>query len=76
MKTLSQLKTLSHHYRSNVIGTINLIDCAFLHGIHVTNMATGCIYEYDKEHEMYSGKGFTDWFCIKNTRGLWKIYRE
>ncbi|KAL7718305.1 NAD dependent epimerase/dehydratase [Entamoeba marina] len=46
--------------RSNVIGTINLVDCAFLHNIHVTNMATGCIYEYDEEHPLGSGKGFKE----------------
>ena len=46
--------------RSNVIGTINLVDCAFLHNIHVTNLATGCIYEYDEQHPMYSGIGFKE----------------
>lgn len=44
--------------RSNVIGTLNLIDVAFIHGIHVTNFATGCIFEYDDEHPLGSGKGF------------------
>jgi 3,5-epimerase/4-reductase len=28
--------------RSNVIGTLNLTDCCFLLGIHVTVFATGC----------------------------------
>lgn len=46
--------------RSNVIGTLNLIDCAFLKGIHVTNFATGCIFEYDKKHPINSGIGFTE----------------
>jgi len=46
--------------RSNVIGTLNLIDVAFLHGIHVTNFATGCIFEYDDEHALHSGKGFLE----------------
>jgi len=46
--------------RSNVIGTLNLCDVAFLHNIHVTNFATGCIYEYDDEHPMHSGKGYTE----------------
>jgi len=44
--------------RSNVIGTLNLIDVAFVHGIHVTNFATGCIFEYDDKHPLGSGKGF------------------
>jgi 3,5-epimerase/4-reductase len=30
--------------RSNVIGTLNLTDCCFLKGIHITVMATGCTY--------------------------------
>eukprot|EP01114_Cavostelium_apophysatum_P001507 TRINITY_DN11313_c0_g1_i1.p1 TRINITY_DN11313_c0_g1~~TRINITY_DN11313_c0_g1_i1.p1 ORF type:complete len:298 (+),score=54.73 TRINITY_DN11313_c0_g1_i1:109-1002(+) len=46
--------------RSNVIGTLNLCDVAFLNSIHVTNFATGCIYEYDESHEMHSGVGFTE----------------
>jgi len=44
--------------RANVIGTLNLIDVAFLHGIHVTNFATGCIFEYNDDHPLGSGKGF------------------
>jgi len=46
--------------RSNVIGTLNLCDVAFLHNIHVTNFATGCIFEYDEKHEMGSGVGFVE----------------
>ncbi len=46
--------------RVNVIGTLNLIDIAFLHNIHITNISTGCIYEYDAQHPMYSGIGFTE----------------
>jgi len=45
--------------RSNVIGTLNLCDLAFIHKIHVTNFATGCIYEYDDKHPM-GGAGFTE----------------
>jgi len=44
--------------RANVIGTLNLIDVAFLHGVHVTNFATGCIFEYDDDHPLGSGKGY------------------
>lgn len=29
--------------RSNVIGTLNLTDCCFLKGIHITVFATGCM---------------------------------
>lgn len=47
--------------RSNVIGTLNLADVASIRNIHVTNFATGCIYEYDAEHTMEeNGKGFLE----------------
>jgi len=46
--------------RSNVIGTLNLCDVAFMYGIHVTNFATGCIFEYDEKHPLGSGIGFTE----------------
>jgi dTDP-4-dehydrorhamnose reductase len=46
--------------RTNIIGTLNLADVAYLHSIHMTNFGTGCIYEYDAEHPMGSGKGFTE----------------
>lgn len=46
--------------RANVLGLLNLVDIAFLHGIHVTNIATGCIYQYDDKHPMGSGIGFTE----------------
>ena len=37
-----------------------MVDVAHMHGIHVTNYATGCIYHYDKDHPEGSGKGFTE----------------
>lgn len=46
--------------RTNVLGTVNLIDIAYLFNLHVTNISTGCIYEYDQHHPMYSGKAFTE----------------
>ena len=46
--------------RTNVIGTLNLADVAFQHGLHLTNISTGCIYEYDEKHPMGSGIGFTE----------------
>ncbi|RFU33752.1 hypothetical protein B7463_g2629, partial [Scytalidium lignicola] len=45
--------------RSNVIGTLNLADCCFLEGIHITVFATGCIYTYDEKHPM-GGPGYTE----------------
>ena len=46
--------------RVNIIGTLNLADICFQKGIHLTNLGTGCIYEYDEKHPMYSGIGFTE----------------
>eukprot|EP01132_Coremiostelium_polycephalum_P009291 gene9291-11387_t len=47
--------------RSNVIGTLNLIDIAYQNKIHITNLATGCIYQYDNaEHRMESGRGYKE----------------
>lgn len=46
--------------RANIIGALNLVDVAFLYGIHVTNFGTGCIYRYDEEHPMFSGIGFKE----------------
>lgn len=46
--------------RVNVLGTINVIDACYVRGIKVTNMATGCIYQYDATHPVGSGHGFTE----------------
>lgn len=46
--------------RANVIGTLNLADLCSLANIHLTNFATGCIFEYDAEHPMGSGIGFKE----------------
>ena len=46
--------------RSNVIGTLGLADICWSHRVHMTNFATGCIYSYDNEHALGSGKGFTE----------------
>jgi len=46
--------------RANVIGTLTLCDVAFTRGIHVTNFATGCIFEYDEAHPLGSGCGFKE----------------
>lgn len=45
--------------RSNIIGTLNVIDCCWQRQIHVTNFATGCIFEYDQNHPV-GGPGFTE----------------
>lgn len=46
--------------RVNVIGTLNLADIAHTYNIHLTNISTGCIYQYDEKHPLGSGKGFTE----------------
>ena len=43
--------------RVNVIGCLNLVDVCNERGIHVTNFATGCIYEYDDAHPIGGGEG-------------------
>ncbi|KAL7746988.1 hypothetical protein RI367_007700 [Sorochytrium milnesiophthora] len=45
--------------RSNVIGTLNLADCCLLKNVHLTNFATGCIYQYDDKHPIH-GLTFTE----------------
>lgn len=46
--------------RVNIIGTLNLFDLCNERNIHVTNFATGCLYEYDDEHKLGSGNGFNE----------------
>lgn len=45
--------------RSNVIGTLTVADLAEEKNIHHTLFATGCIFEYDNEHQI-GGQGFTE----------------
>jgi 3,5-epimerase/4-reductase len=46
--------------RANVLGALNLADITFIKGIHLTNISTGCIYQYDEKHPLKSGIGFTE----------------
>lgn len=46
--------------RSNILGALNLADITCSKDIHMINMGTGCIYEYDKKHAMGSGIGFKE----------------
>lgn len=46
--------------RANVLGALNLADITYQKGIHLTNIATGCIYKYDANHPMNSDRGFTE----------------
>ncbi|EGG13937.1 3,5-epimerase/4-reductase [Cavenderia fasciculata] len=46
--------------RSNVIGTLTLIDVAYEKGIHVTNFGTGCIYNYDDDHKPFGNETFKE----------------
>lgn len=45
--------------RTNVIGTLGLADLCWQRKIHMTNYATGCIFEYDSDHTI-GGMGFTE----------------
>lgn len=46
--------------RANIIGALNIADIAYLRQIPVTNFGTGCIYQYDENHPIGSGIGFTE----------------
>lgn len=46
--------------RINVIGTLGLTDACDRRNIHLTHMATGCIYSYDEDHVLGSGQGFSE----------------
>ena len=46
--------------RANILGALNLADIGFLYGIHVTNFGTGCIYEYDAQHQPKTNTGFKE----------------
>jgi 3,5-epimerase/4-reductase len=46
--------------RVNVIGTLSLCDLCAERKIPLAVYATGCIYEYDAEHKLGSGVGFTE----------------
>jgi len=46
--------------RANIIGALNLADCAYVSDVYMINLGTGCIYEYDGKHPMYSGTGFKE----------------
>jgi nucleoside-diphosphate-sugar epimerase len=39
---------------------LNLADIASIYNLHMTNITTGCIYEYDENHPLGSGIGFTE----------------
>jgi len=45
--------------RVNVMGTLSLLDLCETRGIHITNFATGCIYNYDATHTE-GGKPFKE----------------
>ncbi|CAM8962219.1 unnamed protein product [Rhodiola kirilowii] len=46
--------------RTNVVGTLNLADICRERGLLMINFATGCIFEYDKDHPEGSGIGFKE----------------
>jgi 3,5-epimerase/4-reductase len=46
--------------RTNVIGTLNVVDLCNSKNIHCTVYATGCIFKYDEAHPLGSGIGFTE----------------
>lgn len=46
--------------RTNVAGTLALVDVCRERGVLVVNYATGCIFEYDDAHPLGSGVGFKE----------------
>ncbi|KAG2487173.1 hypothetical protein HYH03_014153 [Edaphochlamys debaryana] len=46
--------------RANVIGCLNLADVCNERGIHMTYYGTGCIFHYDDDFPVNSGKGFKE----------------
>ncbi|KAJ1425725.1 RmlD-like substrate binding domain [Sesbania bispinosa] len=46
--------------RTNVVGTLTLADVCKERGLYMMNFATGCIFEYDKDHPLGSGIGFKE----------------
>ncbi|XP_075639972.1 bifunctional dTDP-4-dehydrorhamnose 3,5-epimerase/dTDP-4-dehydrorhamnose reductase-like [Castanea sativa] len=46
--------------RTNVVGTLTLADVCKDQGLLMINFATGCIFEYDKEHPQGSCIGFKE----------------
>ncbi|KDP33460.1 hypothetical protein JCGZ_07031 [Jatropha curcas] len=46
--------------RTNVVGTLTLADVCRENNLLMMNFATGCIFEYDKEHPEGSGIGFKE----------------
>lgn len=46
--------------RTNVVGTLTLADLCRDRGLHLTLFATGCTFEYDEDHPIGSGIGFTE----------------
>ncbi len=46
--------------RANIIGALNLVDIAYTYKLHMTNMGTGCLYDFDEKHPKGSGIGFKE----------------
>jgi UDP-glucose 4,6-dehydratase len=46
--------------RTNVVGTLTLADVCKEHNLLMMNFATGCIFEYDQDHQEGSGIGFKE----------------
>ena len=46
--------------RANVVGCLTLADVCLTKDIHVTYYGTGCIFQYDEQFPLGSGKGFKE----------------
>ncbi|KAK6251236.1 hypothetical protein SCA6_005241 [Theobroma cacao] len=46
--------------RSNMIGALNIADLCWEQGLHLIFYSTGCMFDYDSDHPLGSGIGFTE----------------
>lgn len=58
--------------RSNVIGTLNLVDQCFQMGIHCTVFATGCIYKYNEAYPI-GGPGYKEEDAANFTESFYSL---
>lgn len=57
---LEQPGKLVDNIRDNLQGPMNLVLICTSKAIHFTYMGTGCIFEYDEDHQQDFAKGFTE----------------
>jgi len=46
--------------RANFIGSLNLFDLCYMEEIHCTYFGSGCLYQYNEQHSLGSGIGYSE----------------